>query len=504
MRYKKSVLVWFVVLLCSLISALAAVEFTLTPSATTVTPGQVFTVTVNLNIPSAEAIRVANFQLTPIISSGSGQLVTIVSSSQGSLGGQFPTETSNGRDPSTGSWNFGRSSQTPVSGSGSFAILTVCAGTWAGSSCTAGNTGTIRFDFTQASATVTALSSSIHSISQTALQRTVTIGVANNPPVAYAVTSTTTSGTVVQVTLTGTDSDGTIASYNIVTNPTSGTLAGTGNARTYTPNAGFTGTDSFTYTVTDDDGAVSTPATVTITVQSAGRTCTESDWCGAWRVVADSCGVRTCTTPTLACTSGQITMPILFRTCPPPSCSAGEIACVVSGISVCRNLQMDNNNCGTCGTACSPGQVCNAGVCSLAGTGISCTSNTLICDTNGHARLCNSAGDGYVSSVDIDCSASGLVCRSGSCVSSGTALSSCTPSEGVTVTVGNSATCNCDPISFGNGLLNRHVVNNQCTVLLGRIKLVFESGSNPFQQMVEIVRLLRCYTSGNRANCMLQ
>src|SRR3989344_3721550 len=360
---------------------------------------------------------------------------------------------------------------------------------------------TVRLTFTSAENDVP---SNVISQFTTVNSAIVTIGVANNPPVAYAVTSTTTSGTVVQVTLTGTDSDGTIASYNIVTNPTSGTLAGTGNARTYTPNAGFTGTDSFTYTVTDDDGAVSTPATVTITVQSAGRTCTESDWCGAWSVVADSCGVRTCTTPTLACTSGQITMPILFRTCPPPSCSAGEIACVVSGISVCRNLQMDNNNCGTCGTACSPGQVCNAGVCSLAGTGISCTSNTLICDTNGHARLCNSAGDGYVSSVDIDCSASGLVCRSGSCVSSGTALSSCTPSEGVTVTVGNSATCNCDPISFGNGLLNRHVVNNQCTVLLGRIKLVFESGSNPFQQMVEIVRLLRCYTSGNRANCMLQ
>src|SRR3989344_2156751 len=360
---------------------------------------------------------------------------------------------------------------------------------------------TVRLTFTSAENDVP---SNVISQFTTVNSAIVTIGVANNPPVAYAVTSTTTSGTVVQVTLTGTDSDGTIASYNIVTNPTSGTLAGTGNARTYTPNAGFTGTDSFTYTVTDDDGAVSTPATVTITVQSAGRTCTESDWCGAWSVVADSCGVRTCTTPTLACTSGQITMPILFRTCPPPSCSAGEIACVVSGISVCRNLQMDNNNCGTCGTACSPGQVCNAGVCSLAGTGISCTSNTLICDTNGHARLCNSAGDGYVSSVDIDCSASGLVCRSGSCVSSGTSLSTCPTDELAIYTVRNSATCNCDPISFGNGLLNRHVVNNQCTVLLGRIKLVFESGSNPFQQMVEIVRLLRCYTSGNRANCMLQ
>ena len=35
---------------------------------------------------------------------------------------------------------------------------------------------------------------------------------------------------------------------------------------TYTPDPGFNGTDRFTYTVTDDDGAVSNIATVTFTV----------------------------------------------------------------------------------------------------------------------------------------------------------------------------------------------------------------------------------------------
>ena len=35
---------------------------------------------------------------------------------------------------------------------------------------------------------------------------------------------------------------------------------------TYTPDPGFNGTDSFTYTVTDDDGATSNVATVTLTV----------------------------------------------------------------------------------------------------------------------------------------------------------------------------------------------------------------------------------------------
>src|SRR3989337_2396572 len=38
--------------------------------------------------------------------------------------------------------------------------------------------------------------------------------------------------------------------------------------QTYTPDAGFAGTDSFTSTVRDNDGAVSNEATVTVTVVS--------------------------------------------------------------------------------------------------------------------------------------------------------------------------------------------------------------------------------------------
>jgi len=36
---------------------------------------------------------------------------------------------------------------------------------------------------------------------------------------------------------------------------------------TYTPTAGFIGTDTFTYTVQDDDGATSNEAVVTVTVK---------------------------------------------------------------------------------------------------------------------------------------------------------------------------------------------------------------------------------------------
>ena len=53
----------------------------------------------------------------------------------------------------------------------------------------------------------------------------------------------------------------------IVTGPNNGTVSNhLDGSATYTPNTGFTATDSFMYTVTDSYGAVSTPATISITV----------------------------------------------------------------------------------------------------------------------------------------------------------------------------------------------------------------------------------------------
>ncbi len=85
-------------------------------------------------------------------------------------------------------------------------------------------------------------------------------------PVAMGGSVSTTVGTAVAVTLKGTDSDGTIASYAITAAPTKGTLTGSGANRTYTPNAGYTGADSFAFTAKDNAGGVSAPATVSITV----------------------------------------------------------------------------------------------------------------------------------------------------------------------------------------------------------------------------------------------
>ena len=77
----------------------------------------------------------------------------------------------------------------------------------------------------------------------------------------------TTAGSAVSITLSATDADSTSLAYSIVTGPANGVLGGSGSARSYTPNSGFTGTDSFTFQASDGF-ANSNVATVTITVSA--------------------------------------------------------------------------------------------------------------------------------------------------------------------------------------------------------------------------------------------
>jgi len=79
----------------------------------------------------------------------------------------------------------------------------------------------------------------------------------------------------VNVLANDSDVDGTLnpATVTLGTLPLSGSASvnpATG-AITYTPNAAFSGTDSFTYTVKDNAGASSNAATVTITVTAVVR-----------------------------------------------------------------------------------------------------------------------------------------------------------------------------------------------------------------------------------------
>jgi hypothetical protein len=106
---------------------------------------------------------------------------------------------------------------------------------------------------------------------------TVEVTAGNQPPVANDDAATTSEDTPVDINLIGndTDIDGTIdgATVSIVTDAQDGTTFDNADGTvTYTPETGFAGTDTFTYTVQDNEGAVSNEATVSVHVVGGGGT----------------------------------------------------------------------------------------------------------------------------------------------------------------------------------------------------------------------------------------
>jgi Bacterial Ig domain/Divergent InlB B-repeat domain/Calx-beta domain/RTX calcium-binding nonapeptide repeat (4 copies) len=98
---------------------------------------------------------------------------------------------------------------------------------------------------------------------------TMTVTSVNDPPVAQNQPNVTTPyGAPVAITLSSTDLDGGPPAYSVVSPPLYGTLSGTAPNLTYTPAAGYSGPDSFTFKA--NDGHVdSILATVSITIQAA-------------------------------------------------------------------------------------------------------------------------------------------------------------------------------------------------------------------------------------------
>lgn len=88
----------------------------------------------------------------------------------------------------------------------------------------------------------------------------------NNPPVANSDAYTLNEDAQYTGTLSGSDIEMDTLTYAIVTTPTNGTLISTNTgAFTYTPNANYFGTDSFTFEVSDGVN-ISNVATVTLNV----------------------------------------------------------------------------------------------------------------------------------------------------------------------------------------------------------------------------------------------
>ncbi len=89
--------------------------------------------------------------------------------------------------------------------------------------------------------------------------------IAGQAPLAIAQSASTAEDTPLPVTLSASDANGDVLTYAIVTSPTKGTLSGTPPNLTYTPQADYNGTDSFTFKA--NDGSLdSATATIVITV----------------------------------------------------------------------------------------------------------------------------------------------------------------------------------------------------------------------------------------------
>ena len=99
---------------------------------------------------------------------------------------------------------------------------------------------------------------------------TVTVSVTapvNHPPDAVDDMATTQENTAVTINVVANDTDSDSDSLTVtnVTDPPNGTATNNNGTVTYTPNAGFVGTDNFAYTISDGNGGSDT-ATVTVTV----------------------------------------------------------------------------------------------------------------------------------------------------------------------------------------------------------------------------------------------
>ena len=98
----------------------------------------------------------------------------------------------------------------------------------------------------------------------------ITVAPVNDPPTAVNDTAVTDEEMAVTVAVLANDSDldGDTVSLDLVTMPTNGTaVVNPDGTVTYTPNANYTGADSFTYRVSDGHGGTAT-GTVTVTVNN--------------------------------------------------------------------------------------------------------------------------------------------------------------------------------------------------------------------------------------------
>jgi hypothetical protein len=105
---------------------------------------------------------------------------------------------------------------------------------------------------------------------------TILVTEVNDAPVAQNLEFNVTEGSSITFDLNGSDVENDPLSFRILSDPSHGTLSGTPPHLTYTPANGYVGEDSFTYVV-NDGSTDSSPATVTLTIESNGSTSGEEN-----------------------------------------------------------------------------------------------------------------------------------------------------------------------------------------------------------------------------------
>ncbi|MFH1725517.1 MAG: Ig-like domain-containing protein [Elusimicrobiota bacterium] len=93
----------------------------------------------------------------------------------------------------------------------------------------------------------------------------ITVNAVNDPPVAADASVTTDEDAPAAITLSASDVESPSLDYTVLTQPEHGTLSGTAPDLTYTPDADYNGSDSFTFKANDGE-ADSNEATVSISV----------------------------------------------------------------------------------------------------------------------------------------------------------------------------------------------------------------------------------------------
>ncbi len=109
---------------------------------------------------------------------------------------------------------------------------------------------------------------------------TLTLTPVNDAPVASDFSRTGDEDTPLSLTLAVTDVDGNRLTYSVVQGPTKGTLSGTAPDFTYTPPAGFHGTDSFTFKAHDgqEESGVATASLTVMPVNDVPQAMNLTVW----------------------------------------------------------------------------------------------------------------------------------------------------------------------------------------------------------------------------------